>query len=78
VQAGLVVLGEMTIQGNVLPVRSLIEPLHVIMDNGGRKVLVPVANKRHLLEAPADVLERVDPIFYSEPLQAALKAVEMA
>lgn len=78
VQAGLVVLGEMTIQGNVLPVRSLIEPLHVIMDNGARKVLVPVANKRHLLEAPADVLERVDPIFYSEPLQAALKAVEMA
>ncbi|MCL6448319.1 MAG: hypothetical protein K6U04_09260 [Armatimonadetes bacterium] len=34
VQPGLVVLGEMTIQGNVIPLRSLTEPLQVIMDNG--------------------------------------------
>lgn len=75
VQAGLVVLGEMTIQGNVLPVRSLLEPLQVIMDNGARRVLVPVSNRRQLLEIPPDILERVDPIFYSEPLAAALKAL---
>lgn len=73
--AGLVVLGEMTIQGNILPVRSLIEPLQVIVDNGAKKVLVPVSNKRQYLEVPGDLLERVDPIFYSEPLAAALKAI---
>ncbi len=73
--AGLVVLGEMTIQGNILPVRSMIEPLQVIVDNGAKKVLVPVSNKRQLLEVPADLLERVDPIFYSDPLGAALKAI---
>jgi ATP-dependent Lon protease len=73
--AGLVVLGEMTIQGNILPVRSLIEPLQVIVDNGAKKVLVPVSNKRQYLEVPGDLLERVDPIFYSEPLGAALKAI---
>ncbi|MFZ5915457.1 MAG: protease Lon-related BREX system protein BrxL [Chloroflexota bacterium] len=77
VQAGLVVLGEMTIQGNVLPVRSLVEPLQVIMDNGAKRVLVPVSNRRQFLEVPPDVLERVDPIFYSEPLAAALKALGM-
>lgn len=77
VQAGLVVLGEMTIQGNVLPVRSLVEPLQVIMDNGARRVLVPVSNRRQLMEIPPDILERVDPIFYSEPLAAALKALEL-
>ena len=74
-QAGLVVLGEMTIQGNVLPVRSLVEPLQVIMDNGARRVLVPMSNRRQLMEIPPDILERVDPIFYSEPLAAALKAL---
>lgn len=73
--AGLVVLGEMTIQGNILPVRSLIEPLQVIVDNGAKKVLVPVSNKRQFLEVPGDLLERVDPIFYSDPLAAALKAI---
>jgi ATP-dependent Lon protease len=74
-QAGLVILGEMTIQGNILPVRSLVEPLQVIMDNGAKRVLIPVSNRRQYLEVPPDILERVDPIFYSEPLAAALKSL---
>ena len=73
--SGLVVLGEMTIQGTILPLRSLVEPLQVIVDNGARKVLVPISNKRQVLEVPGDLLERVDPIFYSDPLSAALKAI---
>lgn len=74
-QAGLVILGEMTIQGNILPVRSLVEPLQVIMDNGAKRVLIPVSNRRQYLEVPPDILEWVDPIFYSEPLAAAVKAL---
>ncbi len=77
VQASLVVLGEMTIQGNILPVRSLVEPLQVTMDNGAKRVLIPVGNRRHFIEIPPDMLERVDMIFYSEPLAAALKALGM-
>jgi ATP-dependent Lon protease len=75
VQPGLVVLGEMTIQGNILPLRSLTEPLQMIMDNGAKRVLIPLSNRRQMLEIPPDILERVDPIFYSEPLAAALKAL---
>lgn len=74
-QAGLVILGEMTIQGNIIPVRSLVEPLQVIMDNGAKRVLIPISNRRQFLEVPPDILESVDPIFYSEPLAAALKAL---
>ncbi len=77
-QAGLVVLGEMTIQGNILPLRTMVEPLQLIMDNGARRVLIPLSNRRQLLEIPPDVLERVDPIFYSDPLAAALKALGMS
>ena len=77
VQAGLVVLGEMTIQGNIMPLQTLTEPLQMIMDNGARRVLIPLSNRRQMLEVPPDVLERVDPIFYSEPLAAALKALGM-
>lgn len=47
----------------------------MIVDNGAKKVLIPVSNKRHFLDVPGDLLERVDPIFYSEPLGAALKAL---
>ena len=69
------VLGEMTIQGSILPLRSLVEPLQVIVDNGAKKVLIPISNKRQVLEVPGDLLEKVDPIFYSDPLSAALKAI---
>ena len=74
-QAGLLVLGDMSIQGNIKPVRSLTEPLQVAMDNGGRRALVPVENKRQFLEVNPDVLERVDPIFYGDLRQAAFKAL---
>jgi len=78
VQPGLVVLGEMTIHGNIQSVQSLAEPLQVIMDNGGRRVLLPTSNKRDLLEVPGDIVERVDPLFFSDPLQAALKALGLS
>jgi ATP-dependent Lon protease len=73
-QAGLVVLGHMTIQGNILPPLSVVERLQAIKDNGAKRVLIPVENKRQLLEVPGDVLDAVDPIFYTDPLTAALKA----
>jgi len=78
VQSSLVVLGEMTIQGNIMPLRTLTEPLQLIMDNGAKRVLIPLSNRRQMLEIPPDVLERVDPIFYSDPLAAALKALGMS
>lgn len=75
VRPALVVLGDLTIQGNVVMARSLAEPLQVAMDNGAKRALIPVENKRSFLEVSGDIVERVDPIFYSEPLAAALKAL---
>lgn len=74
VQAGLVVLGQMTIHGNILPLHNVVEPLQAVMENGAKRVLIPVENKRHLLDVPGDILDAVDPIFYADPLTAALKA----
>lgn len=74
-QAGLLVLGDMSVQGNIKAVRSLTEPLQVAMDNGARRVLVPIENKRQFLDVNADVLEAVDPIFYGDVRQAAFKAL---
>lgn len=72
---GMIILGDISIQGNVKAVASLAEPLQVAMDNGARRALVPIENKRHFLEVPADVVERVDPIFYGDPLTASMKAL---
>src|SRR3984893_4056743 len=77
VQAGLVILGDLSIQGNIKPMRSLAEPLQVAMDNGARKALIPLENKRNFLDVTGDIVERVDPVFFSDPMTAAMKALGM-
>ena len=46
VQPGLVVLGDLSIQGNIKAVRSLAEPLQIGMDNGARCALIPILKIR--------------------------------
>jgi ATP-dependent Lon protease len=77
VLAGLMVLGDLSIQGNIKAVRTLAEPLQVGMDNGARRALVPLENKRNFLEVSGDIVERVDPVFFSDPMTAAMKALGM-
>ena len=71
----LLVLSDLSVQGNIKAVRSLTEPLQVAMDNGARRALIPIENKRQFLEVNPDVLEHVDPNFFGELRQAAVKAL---
>ena len=73
--AALLVLGDASVQGNIRPESSLVETLRLGMENGARRALIPTENKRNLLEVSGDVVDQVDPIFYSDPLTAALKAL---
>src|SRR5262249_45042483 len=75
VSAATLGLGDMSIQGNIKPLRSLVEVLQVAKDNGGKRALIPVENKRHFLEVSGDIVEHVDPVFFSEPRAAAMKAL---
>jgi ATP-dependent Lon protease len=75
VQPGLMILGDLSIQGNIKSVKSLSEPLQVGMDNGARRALIPLENKRNFLEVSGDVIERVDPVFFADPMTAAMKAL---
>jgi ATP-dependent Lon protease len=77
VQPGLMILGDLSIQGNIKSVKSLSEPLQVGRDNGARRALIPLENKRNFLEVAGDIVERVDPIFFADPLTAAMKALGM-
>ncbi|HEY3115405.1 MAG TPA: S16 family serine protease, partial [Chloroflexota bacterium] len=74
-QSGLLVLGDMSVQGNVKPVRSLTELLQLAMDNGAKRALVPIENKRQFLEVNPDVLEHVDLIFFGDLRRAGFKAL---
>ncbi len=69
------VLGDMSVQGNIKPARSLMEPLQVAMDNGAKRALIPIQNMRQFQEVDAAVLENVDPIFFGDLRQAAFKGL---
>jgi ATP-dependent Lon protease len=73
--AALLVTGDLSVQGNIKGVRSLVEPLQVAMDNGARLALIPLENKRNFLEVTGDIMEHVDPIFFGDPKTAAPKAL---
>jgi ATP-dependent Lon protease len=72
---GLVVLGQMSIHGVLSRIEQLGDRLRVAMDAGARQVLIPTANAADLGAIPAEVLDKVRVDFYSEPSQAAFKAL---
>ena len=71
----LLILGDLSVQGNIKPVRSLTEPLQIAKDNGAKRALVPIENKRNFLDVSADIMEHVDPVFYGDPKTAATKVL---
>jgi ATP-dependent Lon protease len=75
VSSALLVLGDMSVQGNIKPLRSLTEPLQMAKDNGARRALIPIENKRDFLDVSADIMEHVDPVFYGDPKTAAMKVL---
>jgi ATP-dependent Lon protease len=75
VGAQLVVLGQMSLHGVLSRVEGLGDKLRVAMDAGARRVLIPTDNSRDFAQLPADILDKLRIEFYSEPSQAAFKAL---
>ena len=73
---GTIVLGDLTVQGNIKGVNSVIEPLQLSLDNGAQRALLPLANKNQLASLPEEVAERLDVAFYGDPDRAVSKALE--
>ena len=73
--AQLVVLGQMSLHGVLSRVDSLGDKLRVAMDAGARRVLIPTENSRDFATLPAEILDKLRIEFYSEPSQAAFKAL---
>jgi ATP-dependent Lon protease len=76
-QDRLVILGEMSIHGSLLKVDKLSERLQLAMDQGARKVLLPAENKRDIADIPTEVLDKLQISFYSDPTNAAFRAMGM-
>jgi ATP-dependent Lon protease len=45
------------------------------VDAGTKRVLIPVASVMDLQTVPPDLLVKVQPVFYSDPIDAVFKAL---
>jgi hypothetical protein len=75
IQAGTVVLGDVTVQGNIKQPTSISESLQVAFDNGALRALVPLAKQVPSCPLPEEVVEKLDVVFYGDVDRAILKAV---
>jgi ATP-dependent Lon protease len=75
VDASMVILGDLTIQGNIKGLSSILEPLQVAVDNGATRALVPIANKNQFAALPEEVVENLELVFYGDPDRALRRAL---
>ena len=75
IQESLVVLGNITMAGTIEKISDFANVLQVCVDAGAKRVLIPAASVGDLQTVPAELLIKVQPIFYSDPIDAVFKAL---
>lgn len=75
IQSQMVILGSMSLGGNIIPVESLAESLQVAHDAGAKRVLLPMASVSDIPTIPGELFAKFQTSFYSDPKDAAFKAL---
>ena len=71
----LAVLGSMSIGGTTIGSDNLGEHLQVAADSGAKKVLIPAIDMIQIGKVPTDLIAKFSLIIYSDPVDAAFKAM---
>lgn len=74
-QESMVVLGDITIGGNLEKAENLADVLQVCLDSGAKRVLLPIASAADLASVPAELMGHFNVIFYNSPEEAVAKAL---
>jgi ATP-dependent Lon protease len=72
-----VVVGEMSVKGLLQRAQSLPERLELGREAGAKRILIPSENKRDLADVPDEVLNKLEPVFYTDPIHAAIRAMRL-
>jgi len=75
VQPQMVVLGSMSLGGNLVPVENLAESLQVALDAGAKRILLPMASVKDIPTIPGELFAKFQTGFYADPTDAVFKAL---
>ena len=71
----LVVLGSMSLGGNIVPVENLPESLQVAAEAGAKRLLLPMASVGDIPSVPGELFAKFQTSFYADPSDAVFKAL---
>lgn len=71
----LAILGSMSIGGAIIGSDNLGEYLQVASDSGAKKVLIPAVDMSQIGKVPTDLIAKFSLVVYSDPVDAAFKAM---
>ena len=75
IEGQMVVLGNMSLGGNITPVTNLAETLQVAFDAGAKKILLPMSSVKDIPSVPGELFAKFQTSFYSDPIDATFKAL---
>ncbi len=75
VQSQMVVMGDMSLGGTIVPVRNLAESLQVAFDAGAKRILLPMPSVTDIPTVPGELFAKFQTSFYSDPIDAVFKAL---
>jgi ATP-dependent Lon protease len=75
IQQQMVILGGMSLGGNIVPVESLAESLQVAFDAGAKRLLLPMASVKDIPPIPGELFAKFQTGFYADPVDAVFKAL---
>ena len=75
IQSQMVVLGNMSLGGNIIPVENVAESLQVAMDSGAKRILLPMASVRDLPTIPGELFAKFQTSFYADATDAVFKVL---
>ncbi len=70
----MVVLGTMSLGGNIVPVEDLAAVLQVAADAGAKRLLLPMASVTDIPTVPGELFAKFQTSFYADPKDAVFKA----
>ena len=74
-QSQMVVLGNMSLGGSIVPVQNLAEILQMAFDSGAKKILIPTSSVVDIPSVPGELFAKFQTSFYADPIDAVFKAL---
>ncbi len=75
VQGSLVILGNMSLGGSIIPGENLDACLQMAFDSGGKRLLLPMSSVRDIPSIPGELFAKFQTSFYADPVDAVFKAL---